>query len=411
MAINFRSNTIIKNLRVGPLSGGGNGGGGGGSSEPSYLVVGAYRYGSADSGAAYVYSLSDLSSEANVLNAGSDGDRFGYSVAATSNQIVVGAYLDDDIATNSGAVYVYDANNLSATPTILTPSGLDIGDEFGGSVAATSNLIIVGAGMDDDQGNDAGAVYVYDATNLSATPTKLAPSALSPNDYFGRWNIAATSNQIIIAAPYAEAPAANSGAVYVYDANNLSATPTKLAPSSLGEYDEFGNYGLAATSNYIAVSAREDDDRGYNSGAVYVYDANNLSATPTKITAYDGASEDRFGQSIAISNNFLAVGSTQDDDRGLGSGAVYVYDITNLSTTPTKLVPTGLGEYDYFGTAVVIAGDKLIASAINDDDNGSNTGALYIYDLTDLSLAPSKVYAPTLYRETNSSFGASMAAG
>ena len=160
MAINFRSNTIIKNLRVGPLSGGGNGGGGGGSSEPSYLVVGAYRYGSADSGAAYVYSLSDLSSEAYVLNAGSDGDRFGYSVAATSNQIVVGAYLDDDIATNSGAVYVYDANNLSATPTILTPSGLDIGDEFGGSVAATSNLIIVGAVMDDDKGNDAGAVYV-----------------------------------------------------------------------------------------------------------------------------------------------------------------------------------------------------------------------------------------------------------
>jgi len=32
MAINFRSNTIIKNLRVGPLSGGGNGGGGGGGS-------------------------------------------------------------------------------------------------------------------------------------------------------------------------------------------------------------------------------------------------------------------------------------------------------------------------------------------------------------------------------------------
>jgi hypothetical protein len=37
MAINFRSNTVIRNLSIGPLSGGGGeGGGGGGSSEPSY---------------------------------------------------------------------------------------------------------------------------------------------------------------------------------------------------------------------------------------------------------------------------------------------------------------------------------------------------------------------------------------
>ena len=34
MAINFRSNTIIRNLSIGPLSGGGNGGGGGGYSLP-----------------------------------------------------------------------------------------------------------------------------------------------------------------------------------------------------------------------------------------------------------------------------------------------------------------------------------------------------------------------------------------
>ena len=53
MAINFRSNTVIKNLSIGPLSGGGNGGGGGGSSEPSYLAVGAYGVNNS-AGAAYI---------------------------------------------------------------------------------------------------------------------------------------------------------------------------------------------------------------------------------------------------------------------------------------------------------------------------------------------------------------------
>jgi hypothetical protein len=79
---------------------------------------------------------------------------FGQSIAATSNQIVVGAFLDDDQGGNAGAVYVYDATNLSATPTKLAPSGLDASDSFGYSVAATSNQIVVGASYDEVTGGN-----------------------------------------------------------------------------------------------------------------------------------------------------------------------------------------------------------------------------------------------------------------
>ena len=160
MGINFRSNTIIKNLRVGPLSGGGNGGGGG-SIESSYLAVGA-----------------------------------------------------NGVNSSAGAVYVFDANNLSATPTKLAPSGLDASDYFGGSVTATSNHIVVGATGDDDQASYAGAVYVYDANNLSATPTKLSPSGLIAGDYFGH-SVAVTSNHIVIAASEDSTLDTDSGAIYV----------------------------------------------------------------------------------------------------------------------------------------------------------------------------------------------------
>jgi len=108
MAINFRSNTIIKNLRVGPLSGGGNGGGGG-SSEPSYLAVGAFQANGAK-GEAYIYDATDYSTTPTKLAPSEleTGDKFGISVAATSNQIVVGAFSDDDLGSSAGAVYVYD---------------------------------------------------------------------------------------------------------------------------------------------------------------------------------------------------------------------------------------------------------------------------------------------------------------
>ena len=106
MAINFRSNTVISNLRIGPLSGGGNGGGGG-SSEPSYLIVSAIG--------------------------------------------------DDDQGDRAGAVYVYDATNYSAAPTKLAPSGLDAIDFFSVAIAISSNQLIVGARYDDDQGDNAGS--------------------------------------------------------------------------------------------------------------------------------------------------------------------------------------------------------------------------------------------------------------
>ena len=392
MGLILKNNTVIRNLSIGPLSGGGNGGGGGGSSEPSYLAVGAFGVNSL-AGAAYIFDATNYSSSPTKLEpSGLDNsDYFGYSVTATSNQIIVGAYYDDDQADGAGAVYVYDATNLSATPTKLAPSGLQAGDRFGYSVAATSNHIVVGAWYDDDQGDNAGAVYVYDANNLSATPTKLAPSSLQTNDYFGR-AVAITSNHIVVSANGDDGQGTHSGAVFVYDASNLSATPTKLEPSGLGEFDNFG-YTVAAASNYIVIGALNGEVTGTDTGAVYVYDANNLSATPTKLAPSNLDNQDQFSFSVAVSSDYLVVGARGDDDQGNNAGAVYVYDINNLSATPTKLAPSGLSNGDRFGENIAVNFNQIAVGVNWDDDQGNNAGAVYVYDASNLSATPTKLTA------------------
>ena len=389
MAINFRSNTIISNLRVGPLSGGGNGGGGG-SSEPSYLAVGA-RGVNSSAGAAYIYDATNYSATPTKLTPSGLGadDQFGYSIAATSNQIVVGAINDEITGSNTGAVYVYDATNLSTTPTKLAPSGLDAGDYFGYSVTATSNLIVVGATEDSDQGTAAGAVYVYDANNLSTAPTKLTPTVIGPQDQFGS-SVTATSNHIVVGARLDDDQGDNTGAIYVYDANNLSATPTKLAPTGLDANDIFG-VSVTATSNQIVVGAWSDDDQGNQAGAVYVFDTNNLSATPTKLTP--SVAGGQFGFSVAATSNQIVVGAIGDSDLANQSGAVYVYDATNLSTTPTKLVPSAANEFYRFGSSVTAYGSQIIVGVQLDDDQADNAGAVYVYDANNLSAAPTKLTA------------------
>ena len=406
MAINFRSNTIISNLRVGPLSGGGNGGGGG-SSEPSYLAVGAFGVNS-QAGAAYIYDATNYSATPTKLApSGLDsGDRFAQSLAVTSDLIVVGAFKDEITGSNTGAVYVYDATNLSATPTKLAPSGLSSNNLFGNAVAATSNYVVVGTPADSDQGGDAGAVYVFDANNLSATPTKLTPSGLGNGDYFG-YAVTATSNHIVVGASSDDDQGNNAGAVYVFDANNLSATPTKLAPSGIGASDNFG-YSIAATSNQIVVAAN-DDDQGNNAGAVYVYDATNLSATPTKLAPSGLDAVDYFGFSVTATFNQIIVGAIFDDDQGSDAGAVYVYDATNLSATPTKLTPTGLDYDDRFGSSVAATSNQIVVGAYADEGTGSDTGAVYVYDANNLSATPTKLTATD--GATNDYFGYSVSLG
>jgi FG-GAP repeat protein len=47
----------------------------------------------------------------------------------------------------------------------------------------------------------------------------------------------------------------------------------------------------------------------------------------SKLEPSDGASQNFFSRSIAVSNGFIAVGSSGDDDNGGNSGSSYIFDV------------------------------------------------------------------------------------
>ena len=55
--------------------------------------------------------------------------------------------------------------------------------------------------------------------------------------------------------------------------------------------------------------------------------AANVHAAEVKINASDGAADDYFGYSIAISGDYAVVGASHDDGVGSNSGSAYIYDI------------------------------------------------------------------------------------
>ena len=374
MAINIH-NLRVSNMTVGPLSGGGNGGGGG-SSEPSYLAVGAHRFGD-DQGRVYVYDTSNYSTAPIELSTPVpyNGAEFGISSTFNTTSLIVGAQKYNA----TGAILAYSLSDLTATPTVLSPSDVASSDYFGSSVAATDSFIVAGAYFHDAVASNAGAAYVYDATNLSATPTKLTPSGIGQNDGFGQ-STAVNGNQIVVGAWGDDDQGENAGAVYVYDATNLSATPTKITAYNGNQGDQFG-YSTAFSDNYLFIGAPESGYFGQDQGQVYVYDRNNLSNIPTILAPL--TSNSNFGKSISVSSNYLVVGDPR-------TNSSFVYDISNLSTAPTQLTTSGLGS-DLFGHSVGIKGTQIAIGAKYDDTIDNNSGAVYIYDANNLSATPTKL--------------------
>ncbi len=138
------------------------------------------------------------------------------------------------------------------------------------------------------------------------------------------------------------------------------------------------------------VGALLKDDVGNDSGAAYVFVKPIVgwsSMTQTaKLTASDSATGDLFGTSVSIFDDVILVGADCDDDKGNDSGSVYVF------TKPTagwagylneydKLIPSDTVAGDSFGQSVAISGNKAIIGAPGDDDYGLSSGSAYIYDL------------------------------
>jgi uncharacterized protein YciI len=318
------------------------------------IIVGAWGDddNGSSSGSVYVYDANNLSTQPTKLTAfdGDAGDKFGEYLAATDDKIVVSAPYDDP--NSSGSVYVYDANDLTAQAVKLTAFDAADHDTFGIAIAVSDNNLVVSAPYDDDNGSNSGSVYVYDMNDLSAQPTKLAAFDDTVGDYFGT-AVAVTDNRIFVGMHGDDENGYNSGSVYVFDANDLSAQPTKLIAFDGAASDIFG-YSVAANADKIVVGAMFDDDNGSASGSVYVFDANDLSAQPTKLTAFDGDADDRFSISIAVSDDQIVVGATFDGDNGFRSGSVYVFDANDLSAQPTKLIAFDGAENDRFGQSVAV---------------------------------------------------------
>ena len=308
-----------------------------------------------------------------LANDGAAGDHLGYSVAISGNMAVVGAIRDDDNGSNSGSAYIFDTATGQQLFKLLPIDGAEE-DRFGNAIAIDNSTVIVGASQDDDNGNLSGSAYIFDSATGQQL-FKLVPIDGAEEDYFGV-SVAISGTTAIVGAMWDDDNGPASGSAYLFD-TNTGQQLIKLLPEDGEAYENFG-YSVAISGNTAIVGAYLDDDGGTYAGSAYLFDVS-TGQQIAKLLPSDAENHDWFGYSVAISGTTAVVGSFQDDTNGTDSGSAYLFD-TITGQQFAKLLPGDGAADDKFGRYVAIKGTTIVIGAWGDDDHGNSSGSAYLFD-------------------------------
>ena len=199
---------------------------------------------------------------------GAASDFFGHSVAISGATAIVGADLNDDNGDSSGSAYLFDTTTGRQIAKLLPNDGAAF-DFFGISVAISGATAIVGAYQDDDNGSASGSAYLFD-TSTGQQIAKLVPDDGATGDFFG-WYVAISGDTAIVGAWRAGHEGVFSGAGYLFDVTT-GRQIAKLVPNDGTNGDQFGR-SVAISGNTAMAGAWFDDDNGTDSGSAYLFDA------------------------------------------------------------------------------------------------------------------------------------------
>jgi len=180
----------------------------------------------------------------------------------------------------------------------------------------------------------------------------------------------------------------NQGSAYVFQKAETSWSQVVRLKAGDGATDDFFGTSVAISGDTVVVGACYDDiDTNTNQGSAYVFEKVPIGYKVVRLTASDGEADDSFGYSVAISGDTVVVGARYDDiGTNNNQGSAYVFEKpgsgwATTSNYTARLTANDGATGDRFGGSVAISGDTVVVGAYGDE------GSAYVFKLTG-GLAP-----------------------
>jgi|GEM_PF-660821 len=304
-------------------------------------------------------------------------DFFGQAVASSFHLAAVGAPGDDDRGNFAGKVSVYERSGEVWVPTAtLYAPDAAAGAQFGCAVVVDEGMVIVGASVASAGGIPTGRVYVFtcSANVWTVTQTIECPAPIY-GDFFGD-KLALSDTTLAIGSrgnrPNAIAAA---GAVFIYERIGKQFTYQQRITAPTPQAQALFGYSLAISGDRLAIGTPFESSAGNTTGAAYVF--RRIDGIWQMEIRYQGTNTpSRFGGSVGISEDRLAVGAYSDAIDGYDAGAVFTYRLSNAWNYESVIRPGYGSTRTRFGNNLALVGERLLIS--NKPDSGG-TGVTTLY--------------------------------
>ncbi len=298
---------------------------------------------------------------------------FGASVALDAGVAWVGA---PGVSAETGATYVFrqQEDGAWAEEIKLMASDGTAGSRFGSHVAVQGAVTAASAPLANAPGADSGAVYVFeDGASGWTEIAKLTALDGAAGDHFGS-GLALSGNRLLIGA---EGDASGAGSAYVFeDAGFGWGQQAKLVASDASANEQFG-HAVGLDGDLAVITAPAAD----SVGAAYVFKRIGFTWTQQqKLVASTPSQNAEFGSSLAIDGSRILIGARYDDSADPNAGAAYLFEFNGSTWLQTKKyrLPGALAG-DSAGSAVALSGDYVLVGAEWADDPELDSGELWAF--------------------------------
>lgn len=330
-------------------------------------------------------------------------DFFGCAVATDGSIIAIASKGDDDMGPDVGRVALYSFGSIdsNAPKQVLYPADAAPSKSFGSCLAISGGTMVIGAPLDDTVAPDAGAAYVF--TKLGETwwqTQKLLPTVTVNGDKFGS-SVAIDGNQLVVGT----AGSSNRAYVYLRSGSTWSSVDPPLVPTHgnpirsvaisanrivigthafahiyhkpttswthVGWIQKTAGFGTSvAVRGDLVVVGDPLVDGG--KGKVFVVDVAAWGWPETLLVGNDSVAQDAFGSSIAFADGVLTVGSPGSNGQ---LGAVYCFQkpaAVWLQTIKSSAKNPIAGSK--LGSSVAVGGQVSVSGA----PDAANGGIAYV---------------------------------
>ncbi|MEM7457069.1 MAG: hypothetical protein AAF456_22190 [Planctomycetota bacterium] len=372
------------------------------------LVVGAEHRANLTTpteGIVYVFDLGSANPDIPAMTienpSPSPRDLFGGELALDDNLLAV-AKLQPGVPGPEVLIFDLESSTPEQPETVIGDPLHDLSAEFGASLDMEDGWLFCGARRGAFTGTSSGIAFAFD---LNASEPHVPALTFRRPDSFDRnfgESIAVDGDYLVISAPAHFSNNGGFGIAYLYSL--ISSEPTvPIGSFQSGSSQNFFNFGQS-------ISISDSNCVIGELGGAYLYELNpegTLSPLHTFVDPLD-VYGDYFGQSVYVFDRKVLVG---DPRRGTqSSGHVHVYDTGSKEpqTASAIISPASAIGADAFGGAVAAANGRFIVGASRDDSGAQESGAAYIFDISD-GIPGRSVFLSCPQPQFNAEFGRSVA--